>query len=53
MPHTTTRACMSSKWIASSSRLPPTAISLPLKVLLFVLVDGWSLLLRAIAGAYA
>ena len=33
--------------------VPPTSIALPLKVLLFVLIDGWSLLLRAIAGAYA
>ncbi len=33
--------------------VPPTSISLPLKVLLFVLIDGWSLLVRAIAGAYA
>ena len=33
--------------------VPPASISLPLKILLFVLIDGWSLLLRAIAGAYA
>lgn len=33
--------------------VPPVSIALPLKVLLFVLIDGWSLLLRAIAGAYA
>jgi flagellar biosynthesis protein FliP len=33
--------------------VPPVTISLPLKVLLFVLIDGWSLLMRAIAGAYA
>jgi flagellar biosynthesis protein FliP len=32
--------------------VPPVSIALPLKVLLFVLIDGWSLLLRAIAGAY-
>jgi flagellar biosynthetic protein FliP len=32
--------------------VPPVSISLPLKVMLFVLIDGWSLLLRAIAGAY-
>jgi flagellar biosynthesis protein FliP len=32
--------------------VPPVSISLPLKVLLFVLIDGWSLLLRAIAGSY-
>jgi len=33
--------------------VPPVTISLPLKVMLFVLMDGWSLLLRAIAGAYS
>lgn len=33
--------------------VPPASISLPLKVMLFVLIDGWSLLLRAIAGVYA
>jgi flagellar biosynthesis protein FliP len=33
--------------------VPPVSISLPLKVMLFVLIDGWSLLLRAIAGIYA
>jgi flagellar biosynthesis protein FliP len=32
--------------------VPPVTISLPLKVMLFVLIDGWSLLMRAIAGAY-
>lgn len=33
--------------------VPPVSISLPLKVLLFVLIDGWSLMVRAIAGAYS
>jgi flagellar biosynthetic protein FliP len=33
--------------------VPPVSIALPLKVLLFVLIDGWTLLLRAIAGAYS
>lgn len=33
--------------------VPPVSISLPLKVMLFVLIDGWALLLRAIAGVYA
>jgi flagellar biosynthetic protein FliP len=32
--------------------VPPVSISLPLKVMLFVLIDGWSLLMRALAGAY-
>lgn len=33
--------------------VPPVSISLPLKVMLFVLIDGWSLLVRALAGVYA
>lgn len=33
--------------------VPPASISLPLKIMLFVLIDGWSLLLRALAGVYA
>jgi flagellar biosynthetic protein FliP len=33
--------------------VPPVTISLPLKVMLFVLMDGWSLVLRALAGAYS
>ncbi len=33
--------------------VPPVSISLPLKILLFVLVDGWSLVVQAVAGAYA
>ena len=28
--------------------LPPVVISLPLKLLLFVLVDGWALLVRSL-----
>lgn len=32
--------------------MPPVTVSLPLKLLLFVLIDGWGLILRAIAGAY-
>jgi flagellar biosynthetic protein FliP len=33
--------------------VPPSSISLPLKVMLFVLIDGWALLLRALAGVYS
>lgn len=33
--------------------LSPTTISLPLKLLLFVLIDGWSLVLRGIVLGYA
>jgi flagellar biosynthetic protein FliP len=32
--------------------MPPTTVSLPLKVLMFVLVDGWSLLLKALVGSF-
>jgi flagellar biosynthetic protein FliP len=32
--------------------VPPTTISLPLKLLLFVLVDGWSLVAGAILRSY-
>jgi len=32
--------------------MPPTTVSLPLKVLMFVLIDGWSLLLRALVGSF-
>ncbi|HEY0824822.1 MAG TPA: flagellar type III secretion system pore protein FliP [Ramlibacter sp.] len=32
--------------------MPPTTISLPLKVLMFVLVDGWALVLKALVGSF-
>lgn len=32
--------------------LPPTVISLPLKLMLFVLVDGWELLAKALVKSY-
>jgi flagellar biosynthetic protein FliP len=32
--------------------MPPTTISLPLKVLMFVLIDGWTLLLKALVGSF-
>jgi flagellar biosynthetic protein FliP len=32
--------------------MPPMTIALPIKVLMFVLVDGWSLLLRALVGSF-
>ncbi len=32
--------------------LPPALISLPLKLLLFVLVDGWTLLVRSLAASF-
>lgn len=32
--------------------MPPTTISLPLKILLFVLVDGWGLLVRSLVQSF-
>ncbi|MGC4061436.1 MAG: flagellar type III secretion system pore protein FliP [Aquabacterium sp.] len=32
--------------------MPPATVALPLKLLLFVLIDGWALILRAIVGSY-
>lgn len=33
--------------------LPPVMISLPFKILLFVLVDGWGLIVTALVGSYS
>jgi flagellar biosynthesis protein FliP len=32
--------------------VPPSTIALPLKVLVFVLVDGWALVLRGVLGSF-
>ena len=32
--------------------LPPSLISLPFKLLLFVLVDGWALIITTLVGSY-
>jgi flagellar biosynthetic protein FliP len=32
--------------------LPPITVSLPFKLLLFVMVDGWGLVVRAVVGSY-
>ena len=32
--------------------VPPTVVSLPFKLLLFVVVDGWSLITTALVGSY-
>jgi flagellar biosynthetic protein FliP len=32
--------------------VPPSTLSLPIKVLLFVLVDGWSLVLEGVVGSF-
>lgn len=32
--------------------MPPITIALPLKLLMFILVDGWSLILKALVGSF-
>ncbi|ATQ74331.1 flagellar biosynthetic protein FliP [Massilia violaceinigra] len=32
--------------------VPPASISLPLKILMFVLIDGWNLIVRALLGTF-
>lgn len=32
--------------------VPPSTLSLPLKVLMFVLIDGWSLILEGVVGSF-
>lgn len=32
--------------------VPPSSISLPLKILMFVLIDGWNLIVRALLGTF-
>lgn len=32
--------------------LPPSIVALPLKILMFVLVDGWALLLKGLVGSF-
>jgi flagellar biosynthetic protein FliP len=33
--------------------MPPVAVSLPLKLLLFVLVDGWHLVVRSLVQSFS
>ena len=33
--------------------MPPVMVSLPFKLLLFVMVDGWALIVRALLSSYA
>jgi len=33
--------------------VPPVSIALPVKILMFVLIDGWSLVVRALLGTFA
>jgi flagellar biosynthetic protein FliP len=32
--------------------MPPITIALPVKILMFILIDGWSLLLKALVGSF-
>lgn len=32
--------------------MPPMTVALPLKILMFILVDGWSLVLKALVGSF-
>lgn len=32
--------------------MPPTTVALPLKILMFVLVDGWTVVLKALTGSF-
>jgi flagellar biosynthesis protein FliP len=32
--------------------VPPTTISLPLKILMFILIDGWGLILKGVLGSF-
>ena len=32
--------------------VPPVVVSLPFKLLLFVLVDGWGLVINAVVGGF-
>jgi flagellar biosynthetic protein FliP len=32
--------------------VPPSTLSLPIKVLMFVLIDGWSLVLQGVLGSF-
>jgi flagellar biosynthetic protein FliP len=33
--------------------MPPVMVSLPFKLLLFVLVDGWALIIKSLVASYA
>ncbi|MCA9206903.1 MAG: flagellar biosynthetic protein FliP, partial [Planctomycetales bacterium] len=33
--------------------MPPVVVSTPFKILLFVLVDGWHLIARALSSSFA
>lgn len=33
--------------------VPPASIALPIKILMFVLIDGWNLVVRALLGTFS
>jgi flagellar biosynthetic protein FliP len=33
--------------------VPPVVISLPIKILMFVLIDGWSLVVRSLVASFS
>jgi flagellar biosynthetic protein FliP len=33
--------------------VPPLTIALPIKVLMFVLIEGWALVAKALVGSFA
>lgn len=33
--------------------MPPTTVAMPLKILMFVLIDGWNLVVRALLGTFS
>ena len=37
---------------AGMMMLPPVIVSLPFKIILFVLVDGWALLAQSLVGSF-
>jgi flagellar biosynthetic protein FliP len=32
--------------------VPPSTLSLPIKLLMFVMIDGWSLVLQGVLGSF-
>jgi len=32
--------------------MPPVTVALPIKILLFVLIDGWALIIKALVGSF-
>jgi len=32
--------------------VPPATIALPIKILMFILIDGWNLVIRSLIGTF-